>query len=185
MLKHLFLKKKTLSRLINCVSNQEHGLKLFKLWVFLAQIVALLVKSVSVYIHFNFKKNLKFHSDRDMWFWIRSSVYSVWVSFTHNMDHESCIIKVFVVKPHGRWSWEDTDYEIWYLITNTGCPRRNGQNFWRVFLMLNYTDITQNTYIQNWMVTEIMASEVWNFDSCYTLIDYQIHIKTGRNMWFL
>jgi len=21
--------------------------------------------------------------------------------------------------------------------------------------------------------------------SCYTLIDYQIHIKTGRNMWFL
>jgi len=22
-------------------------------------------------------------------------------------------------------------------------------------------------------------------DSCYTLIDYQIHIKTGRNMWFL
>jgi len=24
------------------------------------------------------------------------------------------------------------------------CPRRNGQNFGRVFLMLNYTDITQN-----------------------------------------
>ena len=67
----------------------------------------------------------------------------------------------------------------------TGCPRRNGQNFGRVFLMLNYTDITQNTYIQSWPVTEIMAREVWNFDSCYTLIDYQIHIKTGRNMWFL
>ena len=30
----------------------------------------------------------------------------------------------------------------------TECPRRNGQNFKRVFLMLNYTDITQNTYIQ-------------------------------------
>jgi len=27
--------------------------------------------------------------------------------------------------------------------------------------MLNYTDITQNTYIQSWMVTEIMAREVW------------------------
>ena len=67
----------------------------------------------------------------------------------------------------------------------TGCPRRNGQNFGRVFLMLNYTDITQNTYIQSWTVTEIMAREVWNFDSCYTLIDYQIHIKTDRNMWFL
>ena len=23
------------------------------------------------------------------------------------------------------------------------------------------------------------------FHSCYTLTDYQIHIKTGRNMWFL
>jgi len=32
---------------------------------------------------------------------------------------------------------------------NTGCPRRNGQNFRRVFLMLNYTDITQNTHIQS------------------------------------
>jgi len=57
--------------------------------------------------------------------------------------------------------------------------------FGRVFLMLKYTDITQNTYVQSWTVTEIMAREVWNFDSCYTLIDYQIHIKTGRNMWFL
>ena len=67
----------------------------------------------------------------------------------------------------------------------TGCPRRKGQNFGRVFLMLKYTDITQNTYVRSWTVTEIMAREVWNFDSCYTLIDYQIHIKTGRNMWFL
>ena len=31
----------------------------------------------------------------------------------------------------------------------TGCPRRNGQNFGRVFLMFNYTDITQNTFIQS------------------------------------
>ena len=29
--------------------------------------------------------------------------------------------------------------------------------------MLNYTDITQNTYIQSWTVTEIMAREVWNW----------------------
>ena len=68
---------------------------------------------------------------------------------------------------------------------DTGYPRRNGQNFGRVFLMLDYTDITQNTYIQSWTVTEIMAREVSNFDSCYTLIVYQIHIKTGRNMWLL
>ena len=67
----------------------------------------------------------------------------------------------------------------------TVCPRRNVPDFGRVFLMLKYTDITQNTYIQSWTVTEIMAREVWNFDSCYTLINYQIHIKTGRNMLFL
>ena len=58
-------------------------------------------------------------------------------------------------------------------------------DFGRVFLMLKYTDTTQNTYVQSCTVTEIMAREFGNFDSCYTLIDYQIHIKTGRNMWFL
>jgi len=30
-----------------------------------------------------------------------------------------------------------------------GCPRRNVKYFGRVFLMLNYTEITQNTYIQS------------------------------------
>ena len=51
--------------------------------------------------------------------------------------------------------------------------------------MLNYTEKPQNTHIQSWTVWEIMASEVWNFDSYYTLTDYQIRIETGRNMWFL
>jgi len=31
----------------------------------------------------------------------------------------------------------------------TGCPRRNVKYFGRAFLMLNYTDITENTYIQS------------------------------------
>jgi len=35
------------------------------------------------------------------------------------------------------------------VLTNTGCPRRNVTSFGRVFLMLNYTDITQNIYIQS------------------------------------
>jgi len=35
------------------------------------------------------------------------------------------------------------------VYTNTGCPRRNVQYFGRVFLMLNYTDINQNTYTQS------------------------------------
>ena len=37
----------------------------------------------------------------------------------------------------------------------TGCNRRNGPDFGRVFLMLNYTEKPQNTYIQSSMVTEI------------------------------
>ena len=41
----------------------------------------------------------------------------------------------------------------------TGCPRRNVPDFGRVFPMLKYTDITQNTYVQSWTVTEIMARE--------------------------
>jgi len=36
-----------------------------------------------------------------------------------------------------------------YIHLYTGCHRRNGPNFGRVFLMLNYTDITQNIYVQS------------------------------------
>jgi len=32
---------------------------------------------------------------------------------------------------------------------STGCTRRNVPDFGRVFLMLKYTDITQNTYVQD------------------------------------
>jgi len=46
----------------------------------------------------------------------------------------------------------------------TGVP--GGQNFARVFLMLNYTDITQNTCIQIWTVTEIMAIEKCGLLGC-------------------
>ena len=41
----------------------------------------------------------------------------------------------------------------------TGCNRRNGPDFGRVFLRSNYTDITQNTHIQISTVTEILARE--------------------------
>ena len=48
----------------------------------------------------------------------------------------------------------------------TGCNRRNVRDFGRVFLMSNYTDITQNTYIQSWTVTEIMAIEMCGLLGC-------------------
>jgi len=53
-----------------------------------------------------------------------------------------------------------------YIYIYTGCPRRNVPNFGRVFLMLNYTDITQNTHIQSWTVTEIMAIEKCGLLGC-------------------
>ena len=45
------------------------------------------------------------------------------------------------------------------IYTYTGCPRRKGPNFGRGFLRSNYTDITQNTYIQSSMDTEILNIE--------------------------
>ena len=100
--------------------------------------------------------------------------------------HNFYVQQLFFLKPWRFWDnvekysrvGQDTD-------DNTGCKRRNGPDFGRVLLMLNYTEKPQNTYIQSWTVSEIMASEFWNFDSCYTPTDYQIHIETGRNMWFL
>jgi hypothetical protein len=41
----------------------------------------------------------------------------------------------------------------------TGCTGRNVENFESVFLILKYTDITRNTYIQSLTVTEILAKE--------------------------
>jgi hypothetical protein len=40
-------------------------------------------------------------------------------------------------------------YDVVVLLVYTGCPRRNMPDFGRVFLMLKYTDITQNTYVQS------------------------------------
>jgi len=43
-----------------------------------------------------------------------------------------------------------TIYKILFIYTYIyRCPRRNVPDFRRVFLMLKYTDITPNTYIQS------------------------------------
>jgi len=50
--------------------------------------------------------------------------------------------------------------------------------------MLNYTDITQTPISK---VERLRRYWPENFETltAVTLIDYQIHIKTGTNMWFL
>jgi len=57
-----------------------------------------------------------------------------------------------------------------YIYIYQGCPRRNVPDFGRVFLMLNYTDITQNTYVQSRTVTEIMDREKCGRHGCRNTI---------------
>ena len=45
--------------------------------------------------------------------------------------------------------WVSPELHISYIWTYTGCNRRNGPDFGRVFLMLNYTEKPQNTYTQS------------------------------------
>ena len=70
----------------------------------------------------------------------------------------------------------------------TGCPRRNVPDFGRVFLMLNYTDITQNTYVQSRTVTEIMAREKCGRHKCRNTVrrplrhTYPMRLPDQRDM---
>jgi len=76
-----------------------------------------------------------------------------------------CIVVIFLLfQEYFSSGWFSRYYRGRYLFR--GCPKRNGQNFGRVFLMLNYTDITQNTYIQSWTFTEIMAIEKYGLLGC-------------------
>ena len=53
-------------------------------------------------------------------------------------------------------------------------------NFGRVFLRLKYTDITQNTYIQSWTVTEIMARENCGLLAVPRTVPAQLTSQLGR-----
>ena len=65
-----------------------------------------------------------------------------------------------------RWNCFRTVASDSILYIYTGCPRRKGPNFGRVFLWSNYNDITQNTYIQRSIVTEILNIEKWGLLWC-------------------
>jgi len=74
---------------------------------------------------------------------IRINTVKLFVNLTKIED----IVCFFLTKTKF-WIFSASDFRsIKYIYT--GCHRRNGPNFGRVFLMLNYTDITQNTYIQS------------------------------------
>jgi hypothetical protein len=70
----------------------------------------------------------------------------------------SVYIGIYIVKAYTRVLYLTLNDPFYISIYR--CPRRKGQYFGRVFLRSNYTDITQNTYIQSSTVTEILAREV-------------------------
>ena len=83
-------------------------------------------------------------------------------------DHSICAYSKLSTRSRCRLDytyWAKSTSSTWSIRMEiyiyTGCTRRKGPNFGRVFLRSNYTDITQNTYIQSSMVTEILAREKW------------------------
>jgi hypothetical protein len=65
------------------------------------------------------------------------------------LTHTCNSLQMFTCEPKTVQVQQNLNILFCWRYTYTWCPRRNGQNFRRVFLMLKYTDITQNTYIQS------------------------------------
>ena len=70
--------------------------------------------------------------------------------------------------------------------TFTGCNRRNGPNFWRMFLMFNYSEKNQNAYIHSWKVREIMANwMLWtSFESTNDSLESYLIQFTGATCYW-
>jgi len=82
------------------------------------------------------------------------------------------------------WLW---DFKWTFPIYR--CPTRNVPDSGRMFLKLTYTDITKNTYIRSWTVTEIKTREIvvfLRFHVLYlvqmTYYTYTAHIRPSVNI---
>ena len=93
--------------------------------------------------------------------WQYVQVWLQYMTVGGSMYSLDCLICVIPMSVFPVCRYDDTIIPACdvYSIVYTGCPRRKGPNFGRVFLRSNYADITQNTYIQSSMVTEILARE--------------------------
>jgi hypothetical protein len=75
-----------------------------------------------------------------------------------------------------------------YFYVCTGCARENMPFLRRMFVVLNYFDITQNTCIQSWTITQIKfkKSELLTYLFIYLFIYYQVLVKTPlHNTWLM
>jgi len=163
----------------NCSHMHAHACTCTHTHTHTHQSVSNMMDSISTKYSKKATKEVPIYVDLQM-----ASSWFIWQCVHLWSNYKNILMSSIVIRPIKQHKCSNINLFISYFLY-TGCPRRNVPDFGRVFLMLKYTDITQNTYVQSWTVTEIMARQVWNFDSCYTLVDYQIHTKTGRNMWFL
>ena len=97
-----------------------------------------------------------------LWFnwWILSVGGTVYLKFSgpsYFVQTAAGLTLILFVPCIANWSTNLSVPTNWLFYT--GCPGRNVPDFGRMFLKLKYTDITKNTYIRSWTVTEIMARE--------------------------
>jgi hypothetical protein len=104
------------------------------------------------------------------WSWYTHFRVSIQSTFYLRIKRIECVLPVdmdsscqmLLLEPMFHYhtiGWFHSSVVITSYIIYTGCPRRNVPDFRRVFLVVKYTDITQNTYVQSWTVMEIMARE--------------------------
>ena len=114
-----------------------------------------------------------------MWHFVRD--FTIWKLYSypgHKLRLQ--LFTEFLGSFQIRWATQSLYVSIYRV------SQENGPNFGRVFLMLNYTDITQNTYIPSWTVTEIMAREkCGHLASCISADVWRIDRERGMRYVFL
>ena len=80
--------------------------------------------------------------------WVEKAEFVVALGGAHS-DHWAERMKLALISTDIYTAYKQHGNIYMYIYIYTGCNRRNVPDFGRVFLMLNYTDITQNTYIQS------------------------------------
>ena len=118
-------------------------------------------KISSCYVSKPWQKNSRYKYRNIPFYWWDSG--SIYADATINRHNENVIVYIEKIRLYTVTNFFIYFYYYYYyyhhhhillllllllLLFYTGCPRRNGQNFGRVFLMWNYTNITQNTYIK-------------------------------------
>ena len=109
--------------LVTCLNNISYNFHALRINSFMVWGRQCILHSIQTQIKYKYTKlhinTLNIH---------RSNTYI----HTHTHTHTHTYIYIYI-----------------YIYIHTGCPRRNVPDFGRMFLMLKYTDITQNTYVQS------------------------------------